>query len=276
MEYAEDIEGSQKGQIVERRYYAEGAARHHSKDQNLTIFAKHKVVRGKEEAYHQWAKEINAELRLNFDGYQGAETVRPTNCESNEYVNIIRFDNYEHLQVWMDSKERLRFLDRIHEFDEEPIETSYHSLEYWFVEDKTDEKNTAPSLTPSRWKMVTVLFLLIWLQVHFIGPVFGGIAELPYLLAEALTVLTVVIGTTFLWMPLTTKFILHWWLFPNPDKVWYFFDKKKEEDGVISSEDDNVKKHPSPSELYPAGGSVSGRTNPQSLDLSQRKIAEEV
>jgi antibiotic biosynthesis monooxygenase (ABM) superfamily enzyme len=274
MTAAEDIEGSQKGQIVERRYYAEGAAKHHSKDQNLTVFAKHKVVRGKEQQYMQWTKEINSFLSKNFQGYQGAETVRPTNCESNEYVNIFRFDNYEHLQLWMDSEERLQFLERTNEFDEEPIETSYHSLEYWFVQDKTDDKKPAQG-PPSKEKMVVVTFLLIWLQVHFLGPAFGGISELPGLLAEALTVLTVVIGTTYLWMPLTTKYILHWWLFPNPDKVWYFFDKKENGEGVISSED-LVKKHSFEEEQTEKNLDVSVSQREQSSDAARRRSVEEV
>ncbi|CAJ1947345.1 unnamed protein product [Cylindrotheca closterium] len=235
----EDIEGSQKGQILERRYYAEGAAKHHSQggggsNQNLTIFAKHKVVRGKESQFQQWAREINATLS-KFEGYQGVEIVRPTTCKSNEYVNIFRFDNYEHLQLWMDSTERQQFLERTNEFDEEPIETSYHSLEYWFVQDQTDVGKPAPA-PPSKQKMVVVTFLLIWLQVHFLGPAFGGL-DIPPLLAEALTVITVVILTTYISMPITTKYLLHWWLFPNPNKVWYCFDKKGKKDGVVPSQD---------------------------------------
>ncbi|CAJ1947343.1 unnamed protein product [Cylindrotheca closterium] len=241
MTEGEDIEGPQKGQILERRHYAEGAAEHHSQGgaQNLTIFAKHKVVRGKESQFQQWAREIN-DVQSRFEGYQGAETIRPTTCKSNEYVNIFRFDNYEHLQLWMDSKERQQLLERTNEFDEAPIETSYHSLEYWFVQDqKGKEPASGP---PSDEKMVVVTFLLIWVQVHFLGPAFGGL-DIPFLLAEALTVLAVVVLTTYILMPVTTKYLLNWWLFPKPNKVWYCFDKKEKEDGVVPQSQNLVQKH---------------------------------
>ncbi|KAL3929984.1 MAG: hypothetical protein SGBAC_011968 [Bacillariaceae sp.] len=269
-----DIEGSQKGQILERRQYAEGAARHHysdGEDGGLTVFAKHKVIRGKESQFQKWTKEINQVLS-NFEGYQGAETVRPTTCQLNEYVNIFRFDNYDHLQLWMDSPKRQEFLERTNEFDEEPIETSYHSLEYWFVQDQTDGKPaTGP---PSKEKMVVVTFLLIWLQVHFIGPAYGSL-DIPDLLAQALTVLTVVIGTTYLWMPITTKHLVNWWLFPNPDKKWYCFDKKKDEDGVVSAKD-LVKKHSvQRTESHP-DNSNSPEFTFKCSDMSERRGVEEV
>lgn len=244
MTTSQDIEGSQKGQILERRYNAEEAAKLYSQGglNGVTVFAKHKVIRGKEAAFQQWVREINTVIS-KFEGYQGAETVRPTSCESNEYASIFRFDNFEHLQVWMDSEERQPFLERTNEFDERPVETSYNSLEYLFVPDQTD--GTPAPAAPSKEKMVAVTFLLIWLQVHFLGPAFGGLHIAP-LLAEALTVLTVAILTTYFLMPITTKYLLSWWLFPNPNKVWYCFNKKEKQGGVVPSQG-LTKKHPTDS-----------------------------
>ncbi|KAL3938680.1 MAG: hypothetical protein SGBAC_006453 [Bacillariaceae sp.] len=273
MATSQDIEESQKEQILERRYNAEEAAKHYSQGglNGVTVFAKHKVIRGKEAEFQLWVREINTVIS-KFEGYQGAETVRPTSCKSNEYVSIFRFDNFEHLQVWMDSEERRPFLERTNEFDEGPIETSYHSLEYWFVPDQTD--GAPVPVAPSKEKMVVVTFLLIWLQVHFLGPAFGSLDIAP-LLAEALTVLTVVILTTYFLMPIATKYLLSWWLFPNPNRVWYCFNKKEKKDGVLQSKGP-TKKHSTDSAESNADNHVPAEFTFQCPDALEPNEVEEV
>ena len=79
--------------------------------------------------------------------------------------------------------------------------------------ESTDDQSLEGQGPPPKHKMVVVTFLLIWLQVHFLGPPLME-SSLPFLLAEALTVWIVVVGTIYLWMPLTEQYILRWWLFP--------------------------------------------------------------
>ena len=227
--FIHDIESSNKEEVVERRFGEKGAALHAASN-NLTVFARHKVVRGKEDKFEAWVKKINVVLSTNFPGYRGAETVRPTCCDSNEYVSIFRFNNYENLQRWMDSEERMGFLEQTKEFDEGPVETSYHSLEYWFVPEETASSPGPPKSPPSKPKMVVVTFLLIWVQAHFIGPAIGRIPKILPLASEALTIFLIVVLTTYLWMPITTQYLLGWWLFPDPDKSWYFFPRKESTD----------------------------------------------
>jgi hypothetical protein len=118
--------------------------------------------------------------------------------------------------------------------------------------------------------------LLIWFQVHFLGPAFGGL-DIPPLLAEALTVITVVIATTYILMPVTTKYLLSWWLFPNPKKVWYCFDKKEnKEDDVISSQN-LVKKHSvETTESNPDDNGNAVQFTFKCPDASERNELEEV
>lgn len=213
--------------IIERRR-GEIPPEHQSDETGpLTVFARHMLNPGAESQFKAWVREITNLMQTKFPGFLGVEIVRPTcNCDSNEYVSIFRFDNYEHLQTWMDSKERQAMLEKTQTFEREPLLTSYHSLEYWFVSGNEEDAATGPVKPPSREKMAFVTFLVIWLQAHFIPPNVGKIPGIPFLLAEAISIFIIVFLTTYIIMPIVTKYILRWWLFPNPNKRWYFFPKK--------------------------------------------------
>lgn len=177
----------------------------------LTVLARHKVLPGREADLEAWVRDI-VEVQKKYEGYLGAEVIRPT-ClqQSNEYVSIFRYDTYDNLQKWMNSKDRTDRIEKAREFEEGPIEISYHSLEYLFLPHEA-QPNVKP---PSRHKMAFVTFLVIWLQVHFIPVNMNKIPKVPDLLLEALTTALIVVLTTYLVMPIVTKYILHWWLFPG-------------------------------------------------------------
>lgn len=197
------------------------------KNASLTVFARHKIQPGKENLFEAWIRDISKLQNDKYPGFEGAQVVRPTCCEStNEYLSIFRYENYDLLQAFMNSEDRRRFLEQTHEFRAAPIDYSYHSLEFLFVNDSTStkdansildkESSNRPNRPPPRYKMVLVTFLLIWLQAHFIGRTLKNLfPEVPSLALEALTIFLIVLGTTYLWMPIVTKHILHWWLFPR-------------------------------------------------------------
>lgn len=133
-------------------------------------------------------------------------------------------------------------LEKAQEFAQEPPIMSYHSLEYWFVgneSNKDDDETPAAHLRnkpPSREKMATVTFLVIWGQSQALGPLVARIPNLPAWFAQALTVFLIVALTTYIIMPIVTKYILHWWLFPDPNKKWYCFTIKTMDEEQMSEE----------------------------------------
>lgn len=197
------------------------------KNASLTVFARHKIQPGKERLFEAWIRDITKLQNDKYPGFEGAQVVRPTCCESsNEYLSIFRYENYDLLQAFMNSEDRRRFLEQTHEFRAAPIDYTYHSLEFLFVHDTETstidgsimdkESSSVPNRPPPRYKMVLVTFLLIWLQSHFFGRTLKNVVpEIPQLALEALTIFLIVLGTTYLWMPIVTKHILHWWLFPR-------------------------------------------------------------
>lgn len=199
-----------------------------SQRNGVTVFARHLIKPGQEALFEAWIQEISELQQEKYPGYAGVQVVRPTCCKQrNEYVSIFRYKNYDLLQAFMNSDDRKRLLEKTCDFEAAPIELTYHSLEYWFMDGKNNLENEDPDLTkspgpvrpPSKPKMVVVTFLLIWLQAHFFGPALGNLApRLPPLAIEALTIFIIVLGTTYLWMPLVTQYLLHWWLFPKVRK----------------------------------------------------------
>ena len=190
----------------------------------LTVFARHNIIPGREKDFEQWVKEM-ASLQHGLPGYLSSELIRPTG-NSQEYVSIFRYDNYAHLEEWMNTSKRAEMVERANAFSTKPIQLSYHSLEYWFV----SEPSQKAQLPPPRWKMMIVTFLTIWAQLQFVPDLVGLWKELPFKVAEALTTLIIVILTTYLWFPILTR-VLAFWLFPDQDYLeqlyaLWAFDKK--------------------------------------------------
>ena len=194
-----------------------------SKNANVTVFARHSVQPGKEHLFEEWIQELSQLQRDKFPGYQGLKVVKPAHCDSeNEYVSIFEYENYDRLEDFMESADRRRMLEKTREFEAAPIEFTYHSLEYWFTdgEDTADAASGDPALRrfhkpPSKPKMVVVTFLLIWVQSHFYQLGLRQVPKLPPLGVQALSTFLIVLCTTYVAMPIVTKYILAWWLFPK-------------------------------------------------------------
>ena len=64
--------------------------------------------------FEEWAEGIIQAVR-RFDGYLGADVIRPGDHTHPEYVIVIRFDKYEHLRTWMGSNVRQEWLKKSEE-----------------------------------------------------------------------------------------------------------------------------------------------------------------
>jgi antibiotic biosynthesis monooxygenase (ABM) superfamily enzyme len=193
----------------------------------ITVLAKHCLREGAEDLFSQWLVDI-IQAQSPYKGYLGSEVIRPLHCShSREYISIFRYDTYENLKVWMSSNVRAEFVERAKEFSESPILITYHSLEHWFVrnsnvntEDFSVGVASSPAASssggpPPKYKMVVVVFLVIWFQVHYIGPnTVGRIDVLPPLAKESLGTLLITTLTTYVFMPICTR-LLAFWLFPG-------------------------------------------------------------
>ena len=218
------------------------AATNGGSDIPLTVFAQHKVLKGKEQAFEEWYKKISKATQ-QFEGYLGSEVIRPMDSSSkNEYVSIFRYDNYEHLQIWMQSPERMALLAATTEFEEGPVVLAFHSLEYSYNSIRgasNAEKQQQPPQPPNIHKMALLTFLTIWLQVHYLPPYIARIPNLPPLAGEALIVFIIVALTTYVIFPVLTNYLLHWWLFPTTTSTSTDQQRKQQENRTGTQEENS-------------------------------------
>lgn len=140
-----------------------------------------------------------------FRGYLGTEFIRPVEPGDPRFVCIFRFDDFENLERWMDSKERAGWLDRVQALcSEEARLDRYRSLEFWFASDKHRR------LVPAKRKMAAATFAAIWPLVHFLPPALTPRLPGPRWLAEGTVVLFIVLLMTFAVMPAMTRLLDSW------------------------------------------------------------------
>ena len=96
-----------------------------------TVFAR--VVRpGSEAQYEEWLEGIS-ETAAAFTGNQGMTILLPSGGRE-EYIAITHFDSKENADLWMHSKERCGWIDKLGEISIEREEvTSLTGMERWFT-----------------------------------------------------------------------------------------------------------------------------------------------
>ncbi|MCW7987126.1 antibiotic biosynthesis monooxygenase [Streptomyces platensis subsp. clarensis] len=74
-----------------------------------TVIIGQKIRHGLEPEFHAWQEELNA-AAAGYAGFLGAEISPPTPLQP-DWVVVYRFDSIAHLQAWINSATRQRFLD---------------------------------------------------------------------------------------------------------------------------------------------------------------------
>ena len=241
-------------------------------EQPLTVFVRHHVLRNKQSEFISWCHEINAIART-YDGFISTEVIKPvvydcnissnvsdtaktdpsdgnrrirlnsssrnfqTNQISDEYISIVRFQNYKLLKRWIDSADRKRMLRRTNEFSNVQSDYSYHSLEHWFPSNINGTNLTSSTTDtnpnhgpPPKWKMTIFVTIVIYLQTLWIPKVTMAIfpqtkdhMNLQVYAMGLLNTFLIVALVTYILFPITTR-LLAFWLFPNEN----YYDKLKE------------------------------------------------
>ncbi|MFI0789235.1 antibiotic biosynthesis monooxygenase [Streptomyces lydicus] len=78
-------------------------------DGAATAIVGQKVLPGREQEYEAWQEDVNA-AAAHYPGFLGAEFSRPT-ARQPDWTVVYRFDSIAHLQAWINSATRQRFLD---------------------------------------------------------------------------------------------------------------------------------------------------------------------
>ena len=174
----------------------------------VTTTVTRRVKPGHEAAYEEFLDGISA-AAARFPGYLGVEIFRP-DAPGGEYQIVYRFESAADLRGWLDSDERVTWLERAEPHAAAPMRTQYLTgLESWFT---LPSKPGAPP--PPLYKMALLtwvtIFPLITGVVLALDPLLEGMALVPRL---AITTGVTVPLMTWIVMPRVTR-ALRSWLYP--------------------------------------------------------------
>lgn len=176
----------------------------------VTMIVRRTVKPGREAEYEQWVKDVTQDMK-KFPGYMDITMIRPQpNSPKKEYVLIIRFDTYEHVNNWENSKERNAWIEKAKDMTLDVSNTKVTGLEYWFPLPEIPK-----ALVPTKYKMITVTVLAIFplsLIVNYVLNIFP--IKFPFLLRGLVTSVILVTCMTYFVMPFMTS-IFRKWLFPQ-------------------------------------------------------------
>jgi len=161
--------------------------------------------------FEAWLRGINEVVR-QFDGYLGMDVIRPGDHDHPEYVIILRFEDYDDLKEWQESRHRFEWVEKSNDMTiGDPYLQEAHGLESWFT---LPGRQTAV-LPPAKYKMAVLTVVAIYPLILLAGTALTLLPqELPPLIATLITVIVVGISMTYLVMPRITR-LFRFWLFPS-------------------------------------------------------------
>lgn len=177
-------------------------------DVPVTAVITHIVRNGRKQGYEEWFHGIAAAAQ-KFQGHQGVSTICPQDFSHPEYVVILKFDQYRHLKIWLESEVRKEWIERLQPLIEKPenIQT-LTGLETWFA--LPNQKTP-----PLRYKMALLTWLGVFVVITVVSSLLAPIlTQLPPILAQLITTGLVVFILAYLVMPHLTK-LFKGWLYPK-------------------------------------------------------------
>ena len=180
-----------------------------TRNEGATVVVTHRVREGRLAEYDQCLNAIGPECRAS-PGCLDLQVIRPIADVTSTYTVVIRFDLRKHLEIWMNSNERARFVEEVRPLLAKDDEYSVLSgLDFLF----TPEGGGAR--VPIRWKQFLVTWSAVYPLLLGVSLVLSPILRQPGLLENhyidtLLTTGIVVALTVYIVMPAYTRLIQRW------------------------------------------------------------------
>jgi antibiotic biosynthesis monooxygenase (ABM) superfamily enzyme len=172
----------------------------------VTAVISRKIKPGHENEYDDWLRRYMI-LENKVPGYLGTTIIAPGGKTSSVRYIINRFSDKASMDVWESSAEAHKLIEEANNYSAMRY-TSATGLETWFS--VPDLKVIVP---PPKWKMAIVA----WLGAYIISSIARYILDLYFgqspLLNGVLMNTILVLGLTYLVMPILSK-LLRRWLYP--------------------------------------------------------------
>lgn len=161
---------------------------------------------GHEKDYDDWLRRYMI-LENKIPGYLGTTIIAPGGNTSSVRYIVNRFSDKVSMDTWESSAEALKLIEEANNYSTIHY-TSATGLETWFS--VPDLKAIVP---PPKWKMAIVAFIGAFC-ISSIARYILGLLGLSPLLTNVLMNIILVLGLTYLMMPILSK-LLRPWLYPS-------------------------------------------------------------
>ena len=179
----------------------------------VTAVISMRVQPGQEGAFLRWQRRIAA-VEAEFPGFSGYKLEPPVPGVQDDWVTILRIDSDAHLDGWLNSEQRQRFIAEAADFSVASHMRKVRSgFDAWFT--TGDRAGTAP---PPAWKINMIVLLMLYPTVFL----FGYWVQNPLLVARGVpfwlalfisnAVSTVLLGY---WLVPQASRPFEWWLRPG-------------------------------------------------------------
>lgn len=174
----------------------------------VTLVVRHQVRQQHEQRYETWLHQTTEAAGRRL-GHLGVDVVRERQADIVNFTCVLRFDQLQHMQSWLDSEERNQLVAEVQPLLRNGDNTEVSlGKDFWFVPGDAQ-------LPPPLWKQAVISFLvilplsllipLLWLPLFRIVPWFSG-----YIMSNVLITLSIVLLVVYLFMPMATRVFAAW------------------------------------------------------------------
>jgi antibiotic biosynthesis monooxygenase (ABM) superfamily enzyme len=181
-----------------------------AQEEPVTVVYSWRAKPGKQSDFAEWAKGVTA-AAARFPGNLTATVIHEQG--SRDFHIITQFVNREALQRWLNSRERMRWHERVRAIaDARTAVQQRTGLETWFHVPGHAEETIKP---PPRWKQWIVTLVAVYpLVLLFQAFVLPHVADWPLWAKSALFPLIILTLMTYVVMPLVSR-LLRGWLYSS-------------------------------------------------------------
>jgi uncharacterized protein len=173
----------------------------------VTAVITRNIKPGHEKEYDEWLRRYMI-LENKVSGYLGTTIIAPGGKTSSVRYIINRFSDKATMDAWESSAEALQLIEEANKCSTMHY-TSTTGLETWF-----SVPDLKAIVAPPRWKMAIVAFIGAYCISSIARYILGLYIGLSPLLTNVFMNIILVIGLTYLMMPILSK-ILRSWLYPT-------------------------------------------------------------
>ena len=177
----------------------------HSRKEITAVITRN-IKPGHEKEYDEWLRRYMT-LENKVPGYLGTTIIAPGGKSSSVRYIINRFSDTVTLDAWESSPEARKLIEEANKCSTMHY-TSATGLERWFY-----VPDLKAIVAPPRWKMAIVAFIGAYCISSLGQYILGLYIGLPPLLTHVFMNIILVIGLTYVIMPLLSK-TLRSWLYP--------------------------------------------------------------